>query len=958
MASSPRKTAPSTFNQTWHETDTAVLDPTSLPLPKAPRAWDRKVEKTLSRDGREKKVWRRYALRSQPANTTSAENEDDPQEGDSRNRAVKKLRVRSDETVEAAPTVKDKQRAFRGTRWDRRKSMLPRKKTMLRDQNSESTEETTAVDETTPYAPDGSDESAIDWGMLEEDRAASEEAPFLDKKRRESPFIFTVEDIHDERNLKGQLASSTNFIEGLVSGGLEFEIQSNDVSPQEEFSPALPRPQPQAVSSAQIRQPTNQAPRPNTEETISIVAAPIVSRDPVGPQDDIGILNAIEAGAEVENGELILLEEGSEADPQSHGDVQEIVTTKRNGQEDNEVLEYLTSNEKMCDELSSASATSDDGRDAHMSEVTPATYIGSPHQKKENDDSDLGAAADSPEDITFTEQSLQLEIQREMDIATQTEAVHDLVEGEEPMKPSMEDNIAFAAQNVDAIGISNTQLLHNGPGSPGSQSLPDEDSEDPSNNIAAGLTLTPALSICLESPRRQLRSPTPPPSEAIPDDATITMHLDEDTALLKDFISRAAVSKANKAASIARRSSLQNRRDSDAVRHALASPRKILEDKDPNSPSKYDNDATLDLSQTLTLNMDQQPPLSPSGDQAEPDAADDTKPSKSSRRSSRTRKSRLPAPSSGQQAAQMPKNIAVRRADGGEPIVLKRTEAQELGLLTRANTRKNKQGAVTVSLRLLKINAEPMATVDDSSESTSETKPGRKNVRWDETLAYYQEDTGTTLSAADMKSLETPDELSLPTSIASSMGTPKAAKDKSSTPKSRRIRGLGAANGTPGKGLLAPASLLPEGIVEEKQHSSRSKIKRMPVASASSTEPPPRLASPAKRPPSPIKKQLPSLEVTPVGIDLNPSMKDTKATKEKKSRLATPRRVKLPQPNFTTSVPVEGKENHQSIGIKSASPKKGLTLPSSPKKGLPPPQVSGIAAVETGLPRRRAGRRL
>ena len=72
--------------------------------------------------------------------------------------------------------------------------------------------------------------------------------------------------------------------------------------------------------------------------------------------------------------------------------------------------------------------------------------------------------------------------------------------------------------------------------------------------------------------------------ETEPEDATMTFAFDDDTALLKNFLSRAAASKANKAENIARRESLQNRRDSDVVRHALASPRKVLEDKDPTRP--------------------------------------------------------------------------------------------------------------------------------------------------------------------------------------------------------------------------------------------------------------------------------------------------------------------------------------------------------------------------------------
>lgn len=122
MPPSPRKRAPSAFAQTWHEIDAASLDPAALPLSKAPRAWDRKAKVVILHDGKEKKVWQRYATRSSTANKSA----EDTDEQDSRFRAVKKLqRVRPQEMEQLASLPKSHKHVFKATRWDRRKSVLP-----------------------------------------------------------------------------------------------------------------------------------------------------------------------------------------------------------------------------------------------------------------------------------------------------------------------------------------------------------------------------------------------------------------------------------------------------------------------------------------------------------------------------------------------------------------------------------------------------------------------------------------------------------------------------------------------------------------------------------------------------------------------------------------------------------------------------------------------------------------
>ena len=60
----------------------------------------------------------------------------------------------------------------------------------------------------------------------------------------------------------------------------------------------------------------------------------------------------------------------------------------------------------------------------------------------------------------------------------------------------------------------------------------------------------------------------------------------DDTALLQAFLNRAAESKSSRKVSATKRESISNRRDSDTIRQALASPAKadVLGDLDPNSP--------------------------------------------------------------------------------------------------------------------------------------------------------------------------------------------------------------------------------------------------------------------------------------------------------------------------------------------------------------------------------------
>ncbi|KAI9873576.1 MAG: hypothetical protein M1830_010841 [Pleopsidium flavum] len=217
--------------------------------------------------------------------------------------------------------------------------------------------------------------------------------------------------------------------------------------------------------------------------------------------------------------------------------------------------------------------------------------------------------------------------------------------------------------------------------------------------------------------------------------------LSDDTTMLKDFLDRA---KARKAA--------KNAQSSEDVRQPMSSPRRsprrVLAAVDSNSTSPK-------KSQDIA-NRPGTPPgkqkLGTSGfDDADECAVEQT----SIRRSARVR---VPAPQ--KLPLGTPSFIPVRRPDGTEPVVLQKSIAQELAIITRANTRRNKGQSKPADLTLQELPREP-AELDTF---TKEVREAAKQVAWDDTLVYYLEGEDAT---------------------------------EEKKPKVRRLKGLGTANGTP-----------------------------------------------------------------------------------------------------------------------------------------------------------------
>ncbi|KAL8957619.1 MAG: hypothetical protein Q9193_005155 [Seirophora villosa] len=222
----------------------------------------------------------------------------------------------------------------------------------------------------------------------------------------------------------------------------------------------------------------------------------------------------------------------------------------------------------------------------------------------------------------------------------------------------------------------------------------------------------------------------------------------DDTNMLKDFLSRAQARKQAKDALLVANPAA-------TATASRRSPRKALASLDSNSPSPHK--AGVDSNRAGT-------PLGRAKlEEVQLEEPDETAADASPVR--RGTRKRLLAPA--KTATGAPSLIPVRRADGTDPVVLQKSIAQELALVTRTNTRRNKGQAKPPALILKKLVVE---------EVEPETKGGHalrncKSVGWDKKLVYYQ----------DGRQVQADAEVEV----------------EEKRPKARRLRGLGAGNGTP-----------------------------------------------------------------------------------------------------------------------------------------------------------------
>ncbi|KAF2842092.1 hypothetical protein M501DRAFT_385087 [Patellaria atrata CBS 101060] len=802
---SPPRVPESTFDTAWLEEDTEFLQPTTRP--KAHKAWERKAYSPYARQTKYRKVWKRYDLRTRAGQREQKSNADKEgttsAKGDmnrSPEKVVKRIRLAS---ILGARVEKPDAGAA-ATRWDRRRSLYPKRK----------------------------------------------RTPVLGKSTEDSVFSPTEEVVEPSSN-------STNLLHVLPSDDGEDASSTNQKDKYDGFKESGDRATviengTEYVVPPEGRSTTKPDPTTSISDNFQRVLADTGTMNKVESLKEI-LDEYVEIGSALETAYASQESSNDKETPRCEGNVVELSVQEISDYSSKVTIQIPT----IADQENIGLETPGKMKDlpGNLETFTSSQFSTGEHLfeglpqldrdgELEDDDSQSEFSDIRDHDTIITEQmssraisaatiSDEMDFREEatLDGTQQTprsqhnseelptpdsNAVDICVESAEQRFNNEDPSVSVAAVNDDEDDSSEVSSIDSSDDVPFSP----EDSAGRFGDIADTLVLNlPSLS------SSTLEKPIEEP---------IT-HLDADTGFLKDFLSRAAASKANKSASIARRSSLINRRDSDAVRPALASPRTVLKDKDTNSPSlsrNYGNAINFDikLSEPKTYTEKSVNVLSESME------VQDNEPSP--RRSKRARSRVPPTSTTSQTAVITPNKISMRRADGSEPMMLRKTEAQELALTTRKNTRTNRGSVPFPKYRLRSL-------IPDLNDQELEC-PRRdgKSVHWDVQLVYYQD--GIPLpprtikvvngervpiqeatTAIPKRKLPTPRKLRIPTPSAGSVteglsGALSAEKEKRLVaPKIRLAQKVPA-------GTKVPTSITPNGGSHELSGSTRIGGKKKP----------------------------------------------------------------------------------------------------------------------------------
>ncbi|KAF7511922.1 hypothetical protein GJ744_003155 [Endocarpon pusillum] len=224
----------------------------------------------------------------------------------------------------------------------------------------------------------------------------------------------------------------------------------------------------------------------------------------------------------------------------------------------------------------------------------------------------------------------------------------------------------------------------------------------------------------------------------------------EDTEYLHAFLTRARAKKAAR-----NLPSPQRQISKEKQKPAASSPqtrsRTVLATLDKNSPSptktrKLDTPSDrFDQDQTMLSDMKATSPVRKSG------------------------RARLPQPQCHQPAT--PSSFPFRRSNGTEFVFLQKTEAQQIAIATRSNTKRNKGDGMHPRKKLEALSSQQ----EPSPAKTARRKKNGKRVLWDEGLAYFAPGE---LQASDMPREQTEAETPVKRSrrLAPRRGTPAPKK--------------------------------------------------------------------------------------------------------------------------------------------------------------------------------------
>ncbi|KAK7529168.1 uncharacterized protein J3D65DRAFT_672737 [Phyllosticta citribraziliensis] len=1020
-------TRPPSFDASWDATDASAFDPASLPLAKAPRAWERQPHSPFARTGKYRKVWKRNELRTTRSQTKTGDgkeslNQDEDGGMQSPRKIVKKrvLDAPPEDPTATPGRVRPKSKAFAPTRYDdspRRHSGRIARKLVSMD-HSESSSATYGSVWTGEQAKGsmGSrraslqiikkrDSLSLDNTLFEtttatvQDSATSETAreETADEVDQDSASLSITSEQEAEEQVVEQAAEED---EGSPTREVNAKDENRDISFQADAaSRAAPLEAVDSEASGQDTMPESGVADTGSEETLELENA----------AEQLGSADALPIAAPEDKPQHRVVEVSEEQDsdalqPETAPEITSPATaapgsapTEAIADSDSIVHDGTTGGSEML----AQSRLEADNQDRQQFETAiPETdTINHDAQEPEAEVSVQEAVTESNEEGTadaFEEGSVaqrpdvqQDEEQEEPDRSAQLEnevedSTQDAGFSTSPVEPPRRPNLEFSASSLFGEALDtddgekepeSAEADLNETGSDGSEDAEDSliDMPSPSlSNTESPRFASVADTLTLHLPEN-LSSREEDGSE---EDASLESPTDADTAYLKEFLSRSDAAKANRTASMSKRESFTNRRDSGRVRQALASPRVALESKDPNSPLSGDSPSKRSRSEEELKPSIKKPRLEAEAkvlpaetasqpseditadltlDQTPTEKKEPTPEPRSTRRSSRARTTRIPSTA----AAPAPNRIPVRRADGNEPVVLKKTEAQELAIATRTNTRRNKGGAVAAPARLKKLQAEALKAEPSPSGSPLVcSNPDieifeASMIKWDQQLVYFQD-------------MENPTPESLSDDELASGGVDESLKSKrATTPRARRTRGLGASNGTPAKGLLAPANLLPESVQAEVEATKSeakkpAKVGRPKKASTpakqTTTGPPTNLdplaslvesaEKPRKETPIPLPKPNPP--------KFPPSQLPTPApVTARKSRLQSPKKIKLPGPVQPAAKQAQSKAG--GVGITGGTPKKMPVTRLGATSGENTANATG-SSMSIGQ-RRRAGRR-
>lgn len=217
----------------------------------------------------------------------------------------------------------------------------------------------------------------------------------------------------------------------------------------------------------------------------------------------------------------------------------------------------------------------------------------------------------------------------------------------------------------------------------------------------------------------------------------------EDTALLNTFLSKAQAKRAAKAAMI-------NPEDADAAEKS-SSP-EVSPDTESATPRSRRVLVSLDMNSPSPVKVQVSPSKEgaiPGDESRENDIIKESKEDEAPASPACRRSARVKAPAAS--GPPVRSTIALRRAKGNEFVFLQKTDAQELALATKRNTRQNKGKSVLPrhALEAMELQGDDLSTADSDKQSKLKQKGSsksradgpRKHVSWnEERLAEYEDE--------------------------------------------------------------------------------------------------------------------------------------------------------------------------------------------------------------------------